>query len=48
MSKNILHIAHFFCGLAGTCVNPGSIFQTVFLCIHLFNVCSTCHTIFGL
>ena len=27
---------HTFYGLAVTCVNPGSIFQTLFLCIHLF------------
>ena len=29
-------IVHFFRGLAGACMNPGSFFQTFFLYIHLF------------
>ena len=36
---SFIFIVHFFVGLwglGGACVNPGSFFQILFLCIHLF------------
>ena len=39
-TRGFFSLFHFhrtlFCGHAGACVNPGSFFQTLFLCIHFF------------